>query len=91
MDKEKNRFNVEEHTTLDGRIIDVFPISHRYIHNLEQEVKKQKEAINKIQMIITDMQLELIGIKPYHSFVVDGNIIRNMTKNIEDIIKEVSE
>lgn len=45
----------------------------------------------KIKMIITDMQLELIGIKPYHSYVVDGNIIRNMTKNIENIIKEVSE
>ncbi len=62
-----------------------------YISELEQQVKKQKEAINKIQMIITDMQLELIGIKPYHSFVVDGNIIRNMTKNIEDILKEVSD
>lgn len=58
---------------------------------LEQQCKKQKEAIDKIQMIITDMQLELIGIKPYHSYVVDGNIIRNKTKNIEDIIKEVSE
>lgn len=57
--------------------------------DLYNELKKQKEAINKIQMIITDMQLELIGIKPYHSFVVDGNIIRNMTKNIEDILKEV--
>lgn len=61
---------------------------NEYVDNLEQQVKKQKEAINKIQMIITDMQLELIGIKPYHSFVVDGNIIRNMTKNIEDILKE---
>lgn len=62
-----------------------------YVDNLENKIKKQKEAINKIQMIITDMQLELIGIKPYHSYVVDGNIIRNMTKNIEDILKEVSE
>lgn len=61
------------------------------IEELEQQCKKQKEAIDKIQMIITDMQLELIGIKPYHSYVVDGNIIRNMAKNIEDIIKEVSE
>lgn len=42
----KNRFNVEEHTTLDNKIIDVFPISHRYIHDLEQQVKKQKEAID---------------------------------------------
>lgn len=58
---------------------------------LQQENKQLKEAIDKIQMIITDMQLELIGIKPYHSYVVDGNIIRNMTKNIEDILKEVSE
>ena len=31
----------------------------------EQEVKKQKEAINKIQMIITDMQLELIDKKMF--------------------------
>lgn len=61
---------------------------NEYVDNLENKIKRQKEAINKIQMIITDMQLELIGIKPYHSFVVDGNIIRNMTKNIEDILKE---
>ena len=51
MDK-KNRFNVQEHTTLDGRIIDVFPISHTYIHELEQQVKKQKEVIDKINLII---------------------------------------
>ena len=43
----KERFNVEEHTTLDGRIIDVFPVSHRYIHELEQQCKKQKEVIDK--------------------------------------------
>lgn len=59
--------------------------------DLQNQVKKQKEAIDKIQIIITNMQSELIGIKPYHSYVVDGNIIRNMTKNIEDILKEVSE
>lgn len=46
MDKE--RFNVEEHTTLDGRVLDVFPISHIYIHELEKQVKKQKEVIEKI-------------------------------------------
>lgn len=43
----KQRFNVEEHTTLDNKIIDVFPISHRYIHDLEQQIKKQQEVINK--------------------------------------------
>lgn len=42
----KNRFNVEEHTTLDNKIIDVFPISHRYIHELEQ---KNKELIQKLK------------------------------------------
>lgn len=71
--------------------IDDIEPNDNILGTLEQQVKKQKEAINKIQMIITDMQLELIGIKPYHSFVVDGNIIRNMTKNIEEILKEVSE
>lgn len=55
MTKEK-RFNVEEHPTLDGRVIDVFPISHRYIHDLEQQVEKQKEAINKaIEYISSQM------------------------------------
>ena len=58
MDKEKNRFNVEEHTTLDGRIIDVFPISHRYIHNLEQQCKKQKEVIDKTIELINRMDEE---------------------------------
>lgn len=48
MDKKENRFNVEQHTTLDNKIIDVFPISHRYIHDLEQQVKKQKEVIDKV-------------------------------------------
>ncbi len=42
----KNRFNVEEHTTLDNKIIDVFPISHRYIHELEQ---KNRELIQKLK------------------------------------------
>lgn len=58
---------------------------------LEQQCKKQKEAIDKIQIIITNMQSRLIEIKPYQSYVVDGNIIRNMTKKIEDILNEVSE
>lgn len=40
-------YNVEEHTTLNNRVIDVFPISHRYIHILEEQVEKQKEAIDK--------------------------------------------
>lgn len=63
MNKEKNRFNVEEHTTLDGRIIDVFPISHRYIHNLEQQVKTQKEVIDKAINAI-DLVIELIKQQP---------------------------
>lgn len=36
----------------------------------------------KIKMIITDMQLELIGIKPYHSYVVDGNKLNVDPKNL---------
>lgn len=70
---------------------DIYCLIHNKIVNLEQQVKKQKKVIDKIQIIITNMQSELIGIKPYHSYVVDGNIIRNMTKKIEDILKEVSE
>lgn len=56
---------------------------------LEQQCKKQKEVINKIQMVITDMQLELMKLQPYHSYVIDGNIVRNSIKDLEDILKEV--
>ena len=58
---------------------------------LLKQVKKQKEVIDKIQMIVTDMQLELMKLQPYHSYVIDGNIVRNFTKDFEDILKEVSE
>lgn len=61
MNKEKNRFNVEEHTTLDGRIIDVFPISHRYIHNLEQQVKKQKEVIDKAIELTNNFAFKILA------------------------------
>ena len=81
MDKEKNRFNVEEHTTLDGRIIDVFPISHRYIHNLEQQFKKQKKVIDKIYELIKQHIRK------------DGFLELNewQTRDLLDILKEVSE
>lgn len=79
----KNRFNVEEHTTLDNKIIDVFPISHRYIHDLEQQVKKQKEAIDRITEIIN-----YYGIDKEHN---DNLVLRNILKNMLDILKEVSE
>lgn len=82
-------YKTHNETTINKQEIEAIEFMLKNNEDLEQQVKKQKEAINKIQMIITDLQLELIGIKPYHSFVVDGNIIRNMTKNIEDILKEV--
>ncbi len=76
----KNRFNVEEHTTLDNKIIDVFPISHRYIHDLEQQVKKQKEVIDRL--------IELNQIINNSDYVYSQDEIT--TKNL-DILKEVSE
>lgn len=57
----------------------------------EQQVKKQKEVINKIQMVVIDMQTELMKLQPYHSYVIDGNKVRNFTEDFEDILKEVSE
>lgn len=76
----KNRFNVEEHTTLDNKIIDVFPISHRYIHDLEQQVKKQKEVIDRL--------IELNQIINNSDYVYSQDEIT--TKNL-DILKEVSD
>lgn len=65
MNEEKNRFNVEEHTTLDNKIIDVFPISHRYIHDLEQQVKKQKEIIDKAIEYIEGHKYTMKHHEPY--------------------------
>lgn len=88
MIKEK-RFNVEEHSTLDGRIIDVFPISHRYIHDLEQQCKKQKEVIDKaietLEKGITFCENDSQGIYD------KCNIAINREKKVLDILKEVSE
>ena len=67
---EKRRFNVEQHTTLENKIIDVFPVSHQYIHELENELKYkpdnkitlQDDKGNKFVLIQTeriDMQKEL--------------------------------
>lgn len=61
-----------------------------YLMNLQEQVKKQKEAINKIQMVVIDMQTELMKLQPYHSYVIDGNKVRNFTENFEDILNEVS-
>lgn len=94
MSSEKNRFNVEEHTTLDGKIIDVFPVSHRYIHELEQQVKKQKEVIDKSIDIIENGDLLYLATK--NSIVYRNNIevravadrLNDLTQILED--KEVS-
>lgn len=86
MIKEK-RFNVEEHPTLDGRVIDVFPISHRYIHDLEQQVEKQKEVINKaietLEKGITFCENDSQGL--YNKC----NIAINREKKVLDLLKEV--
>ncbi len=82
MDK-KNRFNVQEHTTLDGRIIDVFPISHTYIHELEQQVKKQKEIINKAIKYINSPDIS-IDIRK-----ANGSLDYVSTNELLDILKEV--
>jgi hypothetical protein len=76
-------FLEEEHIEYEGAT-DIFI-------DLQNQVKKQKEVIDKIQMIVTDMQLELMKLQPYHSYVIDGNIVRNFTKDFEDILKEVSD
>lgn len=70
---------------------DIYCLVHNKMINLEQQVKKQKEVINKIQMVVIDMQTELMKLQPYHSYVIDGNKVRNFTEDFEDILKEVSD
>lgn len=82
MNEEKNRFNVEEHTTLDGRIIDVFPISHRYIHNLEQQCKKQKEVIDKAIEFIKSSQCK------YDGWEITNQLYENEIKQLLDVLKD---
>ncbi len=79
MDKE--RFNVEEHTTLDGRVLDVFPISHIYIHELEKQVKKQREVIDKIYELIKQhiRKDEFLELNEWQ------------TRDLLNLLKEVSE
>lgn len=85
MDKEI--FNVEEHTTLDGRVLDVFPISHIYIHELEKQVKKQKEVINNaIEYIKNNVYEEDNGCGDYWWEIADKD---ELLKILQD--KEVSE
>ena len=69
MEKEKKRFNVEEHTTLDNKIIDVFPISHRYIHKLEAQLKKQQEIIDKIRKEV-NKQYTIVGCEVVENWVL---------------------
>lgn len=83
MDKE--RFNVEEHTTLDGRVLDVFPISHIYIHELEKQVKKQKEVIDKAIEYINSSDIS-IDIRK-----TNGSLDYVSTNELLGILKEVSE
>lgn len=88
----KERFNVEEHATLDGKIIDVFPISHRYIHDLEQQVKKQKEVIDKVNEVIDKMINTGYSIGFTHYFATGKDSeFGTRAKRIKDILKEVSE
>lgn len=62
----KNRFNVEEHTTLENKIIDVFPVSHRYIHDLEQQIKKQKEVIDKVKELLEIKRTKYLNEDDYY-------------------------
>lgn len=91
MDK-KHRFNVEEHTTLDGKTIDVFPKCHMYIHELEQRVKEQKEVIDKAIKKINDYKIyckENKGFTEYTDIEIEA--IEPILIKMEDILNEVSE
>lgn len=58
-------------------------LSTKYIEHLEQQCKKQKEAINKITEIINYYGVD----KEYN----DNIILRHILKDMLDILKEVSE
>lgn len=72
-----------------GKIKDIIMCSKdgelllEYVEQLEQQVKKQKEAIDKITEIIN-----YYGIDKEHN---DNFVLRNVLKNMLDILKEVSE
>ena len=53
-----------------------------YLMNLQEQVKKQKEVIDKITEIIN-----YYGIDKEHN---DNSVLRNILKNMLDILKEVN-
>lgn len=75
-----HRFNVQQHTTLEGKTIDVFPKCHMYIHELEQRIKNQKEVIDKIYELIKQhiRKDEFLELNEWQ------------TRDLLDLLKEVS-
>ena len=62
---------------------DILNDAYNYIEELEQQVKKQKEVIDKIIEIIN-----YYGIDKEHN---DNSTLRYILKDMLDILKEVSE
>lgn len=66
-----------------------------YINNLEQQVKKQKEVIDKIESLIKSKDngtcIHNNERRGAYTFVLDFDEAREFVWNLEDILNEVSE
>lgn len=85
---EEKRFNVEEHPTLDGRVIDVFPISHRYIHDLEQQVEKLQEENKQLKDNWNKLREVIRKKQDYYRYVKD-NRYRKFLSELLDKMQEI--
>lgn len=76
-------YKTHNETTINSQEIEAIEFMLKNNEDLEQQVKKQKEAIDKITEIIN-----YYGIDKEHN---DNFVLRNVLKNMLDILKEVSE
>ena len=70
-------------------------LSTKYIEHLEQQIKKQKEVIDKIKSLIKSKDngtcIHNNKRRGAYTFVLDFDEAREFIWNLEDILEEVSE
>lgn len=95
MDKEKLNDIVCESSS----DYDVLTNAYNYIENLEQQVKKQKEVINKVNKYLNEYDVFKVFSFPLMKrweeeqvkSSIDYEFKTSLIKNLKDILKEVSE
>lgn len=91
IEKINNRFKTDRVSVDEGHqlVCQRNYLSTKYIANLEQQVKKQKEVIDELKGYLK-LNIELIKEQPSNDELTD-NFILSRFKSLKDILNEVSE